>query len=253
MSTAAVKVKIKRAYEPPEPEDGTRVLVDRLWPRGLSKQEARLDQWNRELAPSGELRRWFGHKIGRWHEFSRRYRLELAGHAQALQELRRRAQQGPVTLVYAAKDEQHNHALVLKSVLLDSGNHQKPIPSARTHREGPQAPVAKSDEAGLFQDIPPWIWRMFFHAWAMIFVLFLMVFTTNASATFVVTIAALTGLMILGLPAALAAQSRRSNVSYGNTIHTHTGPLSANAAAAQIVLIPVGGVIGLTAFILFAM
>lgn len=253
MSTNAVNVKIKRAYEPPEAEDGTRVLVDRLWPRGLSKEEARLDQWNRELAPSGELRRWFGHKVSRWHEFSRRYRLELAHHAEALRKLRRRAQQGPVTLVYAAKDEHHNHALVLKSVLLDSGGHQKALPGARTYSEGLQEPAAKADEAGLFQDIPPWIWRLFFHAWAVIFILFLMVFTTNAAATFMVTIAALTGLMILGLPAALAAQSRRCNVSYGNIIHTHTGPLSAKAAAAQIVLIPVGGVAGLTAFILFAM
>lgn len=118
MSTAAAKFKIKRAYEPAEKEDGTRVLVDRLWPRGVSKQEARLDQWNRELAPSPELRRWFGHKVSRWHEFSRRYRLELARHAEALGELRRRAQKGPVTLIYAAKDEHHNHAIVLKRVLL---------------------------------------------------------------------------------------------------------------------------------------
>jgi uncharacterized protein YeaO (DUF488 family) len=121
MSTVATNVKIKRAYEPAEKEDGTRVLVDRLWPRGVSKQEARLDQWNRELAPSPELRRWFGHKVSRWHEFSLRYRLELARHAEALGELRRRAKEGPVTLVYAAKDEHHNHAIVLKNVLLGRG------------------------------------------------------------------------------------------------------------------------------------
>ena len=125
MSTAVAKFKIKRAYEPAEAGDGTRVLVDRLWPRGLSRQEARLDQWNRELAPSPELRRWFGHKVSRWHEFSRRYRLELAGHAQALGELRRRAQQGPVTLIYAAKDLHHNHAIVLKSVLVGRGSRRR--------------------------------------------------------------------------------------------------------------------------------
>jgi uncharacterized protein YeaO (DUF488 family) len=118
VSTPTANVRIKRAYEPAEAKDGTRVLVDRLWPRGISKQEARFDQWNREVAPSAELRRWFGHKISRWHEFSRRYRLELARHSQALGELRRHAQHGPVTLIYAAKDKRHNHAIVLQSVLL---------------------------------------------------------------------------------------------------------------------------------------
>lgn len=118
MSSPTANVKIKRAYEPAEANDGKRVLVDRLWPRGVSKQEARLDEWNRELAPSAELRRWFGHKISRWQEFSCRYRDELARHSQALGELRRHAQQGPVTLIYAAKDKRHNHAIVLKSVLL---------------------------------------------------------------------------------------------------------------------------------------
>ena len=125
MSRVATNVKIKRAYEPAEEEDGARVLVDRLWPRGVSKREARLDQWNRELAPSPELRRWFGHQVSRWHEFSRRYRLELAGHAQALGELRRRARQGPVTLIYAAKDKHHNHAIVLKNILMSRGSRRK--------------------------------------------------------------------------------------------------------------------------------
>jgi uncharacterized protein YeaO (DUF488 family) len=118
MSTGAANIRIKRAYEPAEADDGTRILVDRLWPRGISKQAARLDQWNRELSPSPELRKWFGHKVNRWPEFSHRYRLELACHAEALAALRRRAKEGPVTLVYAAKDERHNHAIVLRSVLL---------------------------------------------------------------------------------------------------------------------------------------
>ena len=119
------QIRLKRAYEPASESDGTRILVDRLWPRGISKQEAKLDEWNRELAPSAELRRWFGHRVSRWHEFSRRYRLELARHTEALMELRRRARQGPVTLIYAAKDSSHNHALVLKSVLLEGESHPK--------------------------------------------------------------------------------------------------------------------------------
>jgi uncharacterized protein YeaO (DUF488 family) len=118
MSTAAANVKIKRVYEPAEPDDGTRILVDRLWPRGISKQEASVDQWNRELSPSPQLRKWFGHKVNRWPEFSHRYRLELASHAEALAALRCRVKEGPVTLVYAAKDQRHNHAIVLRSVLL---------------------------------------------------------------------------------------------------------------------------------------
>ena len=122
MSTAAANLKIKRAYEPAEAADGTRILVDRLWPRGVRKQEARFDQWNRELAPSPELRKWFGHQVSRWPEFSHRYRLELASHPEALAELRRRVQQGPITLVYAAKDEHHNHAIVLRRVLLGHGS-----------------------------------------------------------------------------------------------------------------------------------
>ncbi|HET9336300.1 MAG TPA: DUF488 domain-containing protein [Sphingomicrobium sp.] len=125
MSTPAANIKIKRAYEPAEADDGARVLVDRLWPRGISKQEASLYQWNRELAPSPELRKWFGHQVSRWPEFSRRYRLELARHAEALTELRRRVQKGPVTLVYAAKDERHNHAIVLRSVLLGRGDRRE--------------------------------------------------------------------------------------------------------------------------------
>ena len=112
---------------PAEADDGARVLVDRLWPRGISKREARLSAWNRELAPTEELKRWFGHKVSRWPEFSRRYRRELDGHADALGELRRRARQGPVTLIYAAKDEHHNHAIVLKNVLLNRGKHRNEV------------------------------------------------------------------------------------------------------------------------------
>jgi len=112
-----VAVRIKRAYEPPEPADGYRVLIDRIWPRGVSKEEARLDEWARELAPSSELRRWFGHDPARFEEFRRRYRAELAGHEEKLRELRRRARQGTLTLVYSARDTEHNDAVVLAELL----------------------------------------------------------------------------------------------------------------------------------------
>ena len=108
---------MKRAYEPPERTDGYRVLIDRIWPRGVSKEEARLDEWARELAPSTELRRWFGHEPAKFDEFRRRYRAELAGHEQKLRELRRRARGGTLTLVYAAHETEHNDAFVLAELL----------------------------------------------------------------------------------------------------------------------------------------
>jgi len=117
-SMSASNVSLKRAYEPPEKSDGTRILVDRLWPRGVSKEEAALDQWIKEIAPSAELRTWFGHDPERWDEFRRRYRAELARHSETLKDLRRRARQGRITLVYSAKDEIHNDAVVLRNVIL---------------------------------------------------------------------------------------------------------------------------------------
>jgi uncharacterized protein YeaO (DUF488 family) len=111
-------IMLKRIYEPPSKQDGTRILVDRLWPRGISKADAKLDQWNREITPSGRLRAWFAHDPDHWVEFSRRYRAELAGHADALRALRQQARRGPITLLYAAKDEDHTHAIVLRNVLL---------------------------------------------------------------------------------------------------------------------------------------
>jgi uncharacterized protein YeaO (DUF488 family) len=110
-------VRLKRAYDPAEPGDGYRVLVDRLWPRGVSKERARLDEWVRELAPSTELHTWFGHDPERFAEFERRYRAELAAHGEKLEELRRRAREGTLTLVYAARDEEHNDAVVLADLL----------------------------------------------------------------------------------------------------------------------------------------
>jgi uncharacterized protein YeaO (DUF488 family) len=110
-------VRLKRAYEPAEASDGYRVLVDRLWPRGVSREDARLDDWARELAPSTELRRWFGHDPGRFDEFRHRYREELAQHADELEELRARARSGPLTLVFGARDTEHNDAVVLAEAL----------------------------------------------------------------------------------------------------------------------------------------
>jgi len=110
-------VSIKRVYDSPAPSDGYRVLIDRLWPRGISKERAQLDEWARELAPSTELRRWFGHDPARFEEFRRRYSAELAGHEEQLAELRSRADTGNVTLLYAARDSQHNDAVVIAEVL----------------------------------------------------------------------------------------------------------------------------------------
>ena len=112
-----MEVRLKRAYEPPAASDGYRVLVDRLWPRGVRREEARLDEWARELAPSAELRRWFGHDPERFGEFRRRYTEELAGQEEKLRELRRRAREGALTLVYWARDVEHNDAVVLAEIL----------------------------------------------------------------------------------------------------------------------------------------
>ena len=109
-------IRLKRAYDPAEPEDGTRILVDRLWPRGLSRGEAKVDQWLKEVAPSAELRRWFGHDPAKWAEFRRRYKAELADNP-SLEELRallRRERR--VTLLFGARDVEHNNAVVLRDL-----------------------------------------------------------------------------------------------------------------------------------------
>ena len=113
----AHQIRLKRAYERPEPNDGTRILIDRLWPRGIKKTDAAIDRWLKEVAPSAELRRWFGHRPERWPEFRRRYRAELRRHPEIVEEIRKTARAGPVTLVYAARDEAHNDAVVLKELL----------------------------------------------------------------------------------------------------------------------------------------
>lgn len=110
-------VRLKRVYDQPSSADGTRVLVDRLWPRGLSRQDVAADLWLREAAPSAPLRRWFGHDARRWHRFSRKYRDELERQPEVLDlldDLRRRA---PVTLIFSARDPEHNNAVVLREIL----------------------------------------------------------------------------------------------------------------------------------------
>jgi uncharacterized protein YeaO (DUF488 family) len=110
-------IRLKRAYDDPSPGDGLRVLVDGLWPRGVSKDEARIDDWMKDIAPSDDLRKWFGHDPDRWGEFRRRYLAQLKTHRETLRELAERSRHGPVTLVYAAKDDEHNNAVVVKQYL----------------------------------------------------------------------------------------------------------------------------------------
>jgi len=114
----ASHLRLKRAYEPAEADDGVRILIDRLWPRGVSKAKAALDNWVKEVAPSTELRKWFGHDPARWEEFQRRYRTELDEQSAVLDRVRALAKAHVVTLVYSAHDEQHNDAVVLRAVLL---------------------------------------------------------------------------------------------------------------------------------------
>src|SRR6185295_4124337 len=110
-------IKLKRVYENPSPDDGLRILVDRLWPRCLTKQRAAVDLWVKDVAPSTELRKWFGHDPAKWKEFQIRYRKELQEKKEALQGLKQNSKGHTVTLVYGARDEEHNEALVLKKVL----------------------------------------------------------------------------------------------------------------------------------------
>jgi uncharacterized protein YeaO (DUF488 family) len=111
------QIQLKRIYDPPASSDGFRVLVDRIWPRGVSKEAAALDLWMKDVAPSAELRKWFNHDPDRWKEFRERYRAELRQHATEIGELRSKAAKGKLTLLFGAKDEEHNQAVVLKEVL----------------------------------------------------------------------------------------------------------------------------------------
>jgi uncharacterized protein YeaO (DUF488 family) len=115
---AAANVKLKRAYERAAPGDGVRILIDRLWPRGVKKADAAIDQWVKDIAPSTALRKWFGHDPARWQEFRRRYAVEVHDHPEQLNSLRDQAKQGQITLVYSAHDEIHSDAVVLRRLLL---------------------------------------------------------------------------------------------------------------------------------------
>ncbi len=112
-----MSIRVKRAYETPTKSDGYRVLVDRVWPRGVKKEQLKLDVWLKQLAPSTPLRKWFGHDSAKWDEFRKRYFRELAGHDEEIRELRKKARQGRVTLVFAAKETQFNNAVALRQYL----------------------------------------------------------------------------------------------------------------------------------------
>ncbi len=118
MVTLHHTIRIKRAYDAPAADDGYRVLVDRLWPRGVAKVKSKLDEWDKDIAPSPTLRIWFGHVPARFAEFAKRYRAELAHNRNGVARLRELAANETLTLVYAAKDPACNHALVLRAVLL---------------------------------------------------------------------------------------------------------------------------------------
>lgn len=124
----AGNVRLKRAYEKPANDDGVRVLIDRLWPRGVRKVDAAVDQWLKELAPSTTLRKWFGHDPARWQEFYRRYADEVGQHGDQLKQLRALARKGQITLVYSARDEVHNDAVVLRQLIL----HRHPVSHRKT-------------------------------------------------------------------------------------------------------------------------
>jgi uncharacterized protein YeaO (DUF488 family) len=127
-------IRIKRAYEPPAEADGARVLVDRLWPRGITKAALAIERWVKEIGPSDELRRWFGHDPARWEEFRRRYTAALAKQTPLLAELRSLARDGTLTLVYGARDEAHNNAVVLRAVLLKTKTPAAAKPAAGASR-----------------------------------------------------------------------------------------------------------------------
>jgi uncharacterized protein YeaO (DUF488 family) len=126
----AANVRLKRAYEPPATVDGTRILIDRLWPRGVKKANAALDLWVKDIAPGTRLRKWFGHDPRRWQEFRNRYAMEVHGHPEQLNRLRALARKGPITLVYAAHDQVHNDAVALRDLLLGRQTKRRPNTAA---------------------------------------------------------------------------------------------------------------------------
>ena len=129
-------LRVKRAYDPPEPSDGQRFLVERLWPRGVKKEALAADGWLKDVAPSTELRKWFAHQDERWEEFRRRYRTELRANRAAWEPILEAAKRGPVTLLYSAHDTEHNSALVLREYLIErgEGRRRRPTPKRGARR-----------------------------------------------------------------------------------------------------------------------
>jgi uncharacterized protein YeaO (DUF488 family) len=139
-------LRIKRTYDPPAREDGHRILVERLWPRGMTKDAVAADAWQKEVAPSTALRRWFNHQEERWEEFRRRYRKELAANAGAWQPILDAERRGTVTLLYSAHDVRHNGALVLRDYLVERAAGPRGA-KRQGHRPGPRAPRARKSTA----------------------------------------------------------------------------------------------------------
>ena len=131
-------VQIKRVYDARRPTDGARILVERLWPRGLRKEAVAADRWMKEVAPSTELRRWFGHREERWEDFRNRYRAELDAHAEAWRTLLDASKEGPVTLLYSAHDPAHNSAAVLRDYLTERSRRRRAARSTARARHVPQ-------------------------------------------------------------------------------------------------------------------
>ena len=132
-------IRIKRTYEPAERRDGRRILVERLWPRGIKKEALAADSWMKEVAPSTELRKWFAHRVERWDEFRRKYRDELDAKPDAWKPILQAGQRGTVTLLYSAHDTSHNGALVLRDYLVERGAKRRPAPRPRARPEASKA------------------------------------------------------------------------------------------------------------------
>jgi uncharacterized protein YeaO (DUF488 family) len=153
----ASNVKLKRAYERPAAGDGTRILIDRLWPRGVKKVNAAIDQWAKDIAPSTALRKWFDHDPARWQEFRSRYAAEVYEHPEQLKRLRALARQGPITLVFSAHDEVHNDAVALRDFLLGrQKTKRKPSATMERHASSPMAGMCSGAQACLERIVRLW-------------------------------------------------------------------------------------------------
>jgi len=114
-------IKVKRIYDPPSPDDGKRILIDRLWPRGMKKEEAHIDQWLKEISPSNELRKWYSHDPAKWPEFKKRYRAEISKEMELLKRIKNEGKKGTVTLLFSTKELELNNAVALKEIIEGTG------------------------------------------------------------------------------------------------------------------------------------